>query len=400
MKKNVIFLLYSKEVARFREFVLNSFPQIKPYFFCLQKLDIPDSYVLEPGNEFSSVISQMKQIKVAAVVNKADAFETLHGSLVDYYKVPGPGYNAVISFKDKSKFQRIIEQQDLTFFRPRTISSTVFDLKTDLKMVQFPVVVKPFAGAKSRGIMKLDSKDDLKMATQILESHFEKEKTIIMRTKSERKILIEEFIKGKQFTCTCYVDDVGKLHILNFVDVITAEEMGLHHMQIMYRSCPSQKNEAILQKAKFVLQRLIKITGLRSTCLHPEFFVVGKKVIIIEINVRIGGHRSELLELSTGLDLNTIAIQLALGEKVNDDLKVVNTACACELWEDNSGTIEKIKIPKSKYIVNSHVTINPGENFVAPPYGNKPLGFFRVQDVDNALKIAKKLRKEVKIVFR
>lgn len=397
MKKVAIFLLPDFYSLTILENFKKVFPKLEAVVFSYQKSDWPMSFVFKPGQEFKTVLEKLEGRKVAAVINRGDTLETLHGKLVDHYQVPGPSYSSIIAFKDKAKMHQLMLDSDLDFYRPKTIVADLTEIEKALEKVQFPVVIKPFAGAKSRGVFKLNKKSEAKEAIKLLTKHFNKESSLVVKNSSDKKVLIEEYIDGKQLTCTCYVDDKSKLHVLTFVDVLTAKDLGKNHMQLIYRSCPSRFNEAIFNKVTFILQRLIKLTNLKSTCIHPEFFVVGKRVILIEVNVRIGGFREDLLKLSTGLELGEIGINLALGKKVSDDFEMVGSACACEVWEEKSGIIESINFPKNKYLKNQKIKVSNGEKYLEPPYGNIPIASFFVSNEDNALGMAKKIRKNIKI---
>lgn len=400
MKKNVIFLVANSISSAFALDLKNKYPWLNPFIFSYKQINEDHYYQLIKNQEFTIITQVLKGKKVSGVVNKGDVMESLHGKLVDYYHVPGPSFTSIMCFKDKAKLHQLMADHDLIFYRPTTLISSLEELEKDLSRVQYPVVVKPFAGAKSRGVLKLEKKENLAEIISILEQHFTNEPSLVIKNSHEKKVLIEEYIDGKQLTCTCYVDHQGKLHILGFVDVTTAKDLKLPHMQLIYRSCPSVRSEVVFHKIKLILQRLIRVSGLRSTCLHPEFFVVGKKVFLIEINVRIGGFRAILLELSTKLDLWDIALKLALGQEFQDDFEEAGSACACEVWENESGIVKQIKIPQSKYIFQKTILIPPGKKYLAPPFGNKPLANFFVKASDDALKIAKKIRKKIQISWQ
>ena len=88
---------------------------------------------------------------------------------------------------------------------------------------------------------------------------------------------------------------------------------------------------------------------LKETFLDPEFFVDKDSVYLIEVNVRMGGFRHDLALPAFQIDLNKMVAELALGQEIDDELKVIGSASACEIWETRSGVIKKLRMPKSKY---------------------------------------------------
>lgn len=367
--------------------------------FCSYNPHKKVNFILERGQELKQIKEFTKDKEVIAVVNNVDATEILHGKLVDYFKVPGPSYRAVRLFKDKVRLHRKIIKHNLAFYRPITLVSNLDDLKEDLRQVQFPVVIKPFAGAKSRGVFRLDKMADLAEVYPLLERHFASEKSMAIRESKMKKLLVEQYVKGKVVTVEGYVDSEGKLHPVFFTDVVTAQDLKLPHMQHVYRTTPSDKNEHVRKRIEFLLRRLVKISKLKSTFIHPEFFVVGKRVYLIELNVRIGGYRSQLANYAYGLSLEKLAFKLALGEKIKYEFKYIKSATVCEVWEEEDKKVKEIIWPKrNKYLVRFSNRYSDGELYQAPPIGNRALATFYTLSEEDSIKEAKKIRKKLKIL--
>lgn len=357
------------------------------------------SLVLKRGQELVQIKEFTKDKEVIAVVNNVDATEILHGKLVDYFKVPGPSYRAVRLFKDKVRLHKKIIKNNLAFYRPTTLISNLDDLKEDLQQVQFPIVIKPFAGAKSRGVFRLDKISDLEEIYPLLKAHFANEKSMAIRESKMKKLLVEQYINGKVVTAECYVDSEGKLHPVFFTDVITAQDLKLPHMQHVYRTTPSDKNEHVRKRIEFLLRRLVKISKLKSSFIHPEFFVVGKRIYLIELNVRIGGFRSQLSNYAYGLSLEKLAFKLALGEKIKYEFKSIKSATVCEVWEDEDKKVKEIILPKrNKYLMKYSIKYADEELYQAPPVGNRALAIFYALSEEDSIKEAKKIRKKIKII--
>ncbi len=334
------------------------------------------------------------------ILNLNDADVELHGKLVDYFKVPGPSSESLSYFRDKAKLHTLMRKKGLSFYRPTTVITSLEKFEKDIKKIQFPVVVKPFIGAHSRSVLLLKSRVELPQAIEQLTSHFQREKAIVRSEKKKQKILIESFIQGRQLTPTCYVDANGKVEILAFNRITRSLDLGNNDMQIVYRTCPSQEKEFVQRKVKFVLQRLMRLTGLCSSFIDPEFIVKDKQVYLIEVNPRMGGFRYQTMKHAFGIDIEKMALQLAAGVTVNDDLGKVKSCTAAEVWEKQSGKIKSIQFPKSKFLVNTHKVYKSDEEYLAPPIGNKALASYYVKsENDDSLQIAKKIRKQIKIEF-
>ncbi len=356
-------------------------------------LDIPK------GKELKTIIDYAKDKKVVGVINRRDYYEKLHGELVDYFKISGPSSFAVDQISNKANLHLLMEELNLNLFRPRTIVCQLSEVQSLLKSVQFPVILKPFAGAHSRGIHKLESDSDFDEAYGHLYEHFKNEYAIDQLDKEDRTVLVEEFLYGKMVAPICYVDKKYKVHFISLLKIVRASDIGQDHYQLIYRTTPSNIRETIQQKMRFVLQKIARASRLKETFLDPEFFVQKDNVYLIEINVRMGGFRQELAKPAFDIDLEKMITQLALGKEVDDQFNIVASATACEIWEPRSGVIKKLVLPKSKHITWSNLNFKVGDYYQAPPEGNDPLGSFYVSALEKSLKLAKKIRSNMIIEF-
>jgi biotin carboxylase len=352
---------------------------------------------LKKGAEFETIIEFTKNKNVVGIINRADYYENLHGRLVDYFELPGPSFASINQVGNKANLHLLMENLNLQLFRPRTIICQLTEVAELLKNIQFPVMIKPFVGAHSRGVTKLESVDDFNKIYSQLYEHFLDE--LASENPNNKIVLIEEYLPGKQVTPICYVDKKSKVHFISLVKITNARDLKQDHYQIIYRTTPSNVKESIQQKMKFVLQKVAKASLLKETFLDPEFFVDGDNIYLIEINVRMGGFRQELAKPAFDIDLEKMITQLAMNQEVDDQFNVIGSASACEIWEQQSGVIKKLKLPKSKHIAHIKLNFKPGDYYQAPPIGNKALGSFYIRASEKSLTIAKNLRSKVIIEF-
>lgn len=363
-------------------------------------IDNPDQHITLPkGKELTTIKKYLKDCRLVAVINRRDYFEKLHGKIVDYYNIPGPSSSAIDQISNKANLHKLMQDLSFDMFRPRTISCHLSEVPRLLKSLQFPVIIKPFAGAHSRGVYRLDSVDDFKEVQPQLYSHFQKELAVNILNKNEKIVLIEEYLLGKMVVPICYVDKKNKVHFISLVKAVTARDLKLNHYQIIYRTTPSNVKESIQQKMLFILQKISKATLLKETFLDPEFFVKNNKVYLIEINVRMGGFRYHLAKAAFDIDLNKMITDIALNQEVDDQINNIKSATACEIWSSKSGKIKSIQLPKSKKIAWHKLNMGPGDTYLSPPQGNKSLGSYYIRSKENSLRLAKKIRSKMVIEF-
>lgn len=395
--KKIFLLLGNNLLEKFSPHILEINPDVE-IIECGNKDKHSSQYLFLPkGKEFETIVNFSKNKQIIGVLNRADYYENLHGKLVDYFQIPGPSFAAINQVGNKANLHLLMEDLNLQLFRPKTIICQLTEVAELLKNIQFPVILKPFAGAHSQSVTKLESVEDFNHAYPQIYEHFLSAKAV--EDEKDKTVLIEEYLPGKQVTPICYIDNKSKVHFISLVKITSARDLNQDHYQLIYRTTPSNAKEHIQQKMKFVLQKIAKASLLKNTFLDPEFFVDGDNIYLIEINVRMGGFRQELAKPAFDIDLEKMIVQLATNQEVDDEFNVIGSATACEIWEPKSGVIKKISIPKSKHISNSRINFSPGDYYEAPPVGNKALGSFYVRSSEKSLKIAKNLRSKVIIEF-
>jgi biotin carboxylase len=349
---------------------------------------------------FEQTVTKIKELNPAVIINRGEEFIELHSQLIDYFKLPGPSYSAVKLFRDKASFHKMMIENNLGEYRPQTTITDLKNISIALQQSNFPIVIKPYQGAKSRGVFILNSANDLtKEILDNLKKHFENEPSL--QDKKEQKILIEEFIIGQQVTSTSYVDHLGKLHTLGFVDVLDGRDFGAMHQQLISRTTPSYYSYDIKNQIINLLQKVVDISGLKSTFIHPDFIISpDEKIKFIELNSRMGGLRYEINKYALGIDLDSFAIKLALGEIPTDKLSTHLSCTGIDIWSEKTGVIKNIKIAENPHIVKSIIYLNKESQYLAPPLGNQQLARIYVRSDADSFTIAKKILRKIKVVIK
>lgn len=171
----------------------------------------------------------------------------------------------------------------------------------DYTKVNFPLIVKPTDRSGSRGVIKVETKKDLKTAIKhAVEVSFEK------------KAVIEEYIEGDEVSVES-ISWEGKHCFLTITDKVTTKQpyfVEIEHHQ------PSALSDEIVQKIKMQNQKVLSALGITYGASHVEYKITKNgKIFIIEAGARMGGDfiGSNLVELSTGYDYIKGTIEIAMG---------------------------------------------------------------------------------------
>lgn len=215
-----------------------------------------------------------------------------------------------------------------TLFLNNNIKTPFFKLcgeSQDLdEFKEFPYIVKPSDSSASRGVKKVLNSEELRNAF--------KEALSYSRTK---RVLIESFIEGREFSVETLTQD-GFTHIVNITEKITkGEELG-YFVEDVHLEPARLTNEEKNLITDEVLGAL-SVIGFNNCPSHTEVKLNEKGAYIIEIACRLGGDyiTSDLVPLSTGVDMLDNLIRLAMGKPIDAVQKINKVSFIQFLNQDN-----------------------------------------------------------------
>ena len=203
---------------------------------------------------------------------------------------------------NKKLMKNIFTSHDIPTVDYRYISRNY--TKDDIKGLDFPVVIKPFDSQGQRGVLKIDSMEELE---ELIDETFS--------FTEEDEILIEEFYENDEITVSGWVVD-GKTHILSVTDRVTFD---IHpHIGICTsHNFPSKHYNEHGEEIVKLTKELVKAFKITSGPIYFQMLVGNKGVLVNETAARIGGAFEDVyIKHLTGVDMHTLLI--------NDTLKTKN----------------------------------------------------------------------------
>lgn len=170
------------------------------------------------------------------------------------------------------------------------------------KTFRFPIIVKPTDRSGSRGVEKVERREDLQKAVERA-----------CNESFQKKAVIEEFVGGREISVES-ISLKGKHYVLQITDKITTEApffVELEHHQ------PSSLSEDIQTKVKTIILKALDALHIQFGASHAELKITKDGDIrVIEIGARMGGDfiGSNLVKLSTGYDFLKGVIDVAFGD--------------------------------------------------------------------------------------
>ncbi len=250
----------------------------------------------------------------------------------------------------------------------------------------FPAVVKPVDSMGSRGVRRVDRKEDLHQAS--------KEAFVFSKKK---RIIIESYIQGDEFSLDALIYN-KKIHITGIAD---RKIIGAPYFVELTHTIPSQKDSLVVSQVIQAFKSAIKAMNIKQGAAKGDIrFNPKEGAFIGEIASRLsGGYMSAYTyPYYSGVNLMKAILQVTFGIKPTD-LEVKKNQVAMDLGIiGNGGTIKKIhginKISKIKGVKNIFLNVKVGETIKIPKNNlMKAVNVLIVADNhEKILKLEKKIR--------
>lgn len=330
---------------------------------------LPDNIAHKYSDEYhnvsildkDAVLSLAQDLKIDGIMSFAvDPGVVTAAYVADRMGLPQAGpYESVCILQNKERFRSFLETNGFNVPKSKGFS-TYAEAYADRDYFTWPVIVKPVDSAGSKGVSRVESPENLKLAFDNAKSH-----------SFSGKVIIEEFIEkdGCSSDSDCFSVD-GELEFVSFSAQRFDESASNPYTPAAY-SWPSTMTKAQESELTSELQRLIALLGMRTSIYNVETRV-GKngKCYIMEVSPRGGGNRlAEMLRMATGVDMITAAVKAALGEKVTDIIQKPYDGHWAEviLHADRSGTFQGLEISPGlePYVVEKDLWVKSG-NMISP----------------------------------
>ena len=294
------------------------------------------------NNHIDAVLSDQNDLMMPTVAYVAEKLS-----------LPGNSFIQQLSYTDKNMFRNICDKLNVPVPKHTAVCSELFPADFN---ASFPWIIKPADSQSSIGITKISTMDE----------YFQAIKLALSKSKKHEAI-VEEFFVGTEFVCEGFVYE-GKYYNLMFGDRRYFEGTLLPCKTLFPSNVLniSVQNQIIECEAKIAAE-----VDPSFGIVHSEYLVNQKtgEFRIIDTALRGGGVyiSSHLVPLTTGIDINSILLNCALGEKVDIDeamSKKGKKASAYVCFNLPEGIIESVRgvdeikaIPNIAFFDDTNLTI-------------------------------------------
>ncbi|WP_206001557.1 ATP-grasp domain-containing protein [Paraclostridium dentum] len=337
------------------EEVLRISRKIKPDAIITIASDKPMITVARVGKELGlNTISESTSIKVT---NKARMRECL-----EYNKIPIPRFKVI---NNKDSYLEYTDQMSEMF------------------------IVKPADNSGSRGIFLVKDRCEAIDAYNYSSKY-----------SSTGEILVEEYIEGAEVSVESLTLN-GRTEIISITDKSTT---GAPYFVELGHSIPSILDEKTQLQIKEITIGAIKALGINIGPAHTEIKITKDGPKIIEVGARLGGDNitTDLVPLSTGINMVECCIKLALGHEIEINEKKDNGS-AIRYFESEPGILKNIEnlddVITQPGVVDIVFTKKIGDNITEVKSSSDRIGYVICQadTSTEAINLCEKVKKEINI---
>lgn len=279
----------------------------------------------------------------------------------------GP-YESVEILQNKDKFRYFLTSHGFNVPKAKGYSN-INEALLDIDSFDFPVIVKPTDSAGSKGVTRVDDRNNLKSAVEYAYS-----KSISGR------IIVEDFIEksGCSSDSECFTKD-GNLIFVSY----NAQRFDTKASNPFTPAAFSWPSTYTLEQESYLtseLQRLLSLLDMK-TCVYNVETCIGTngKPYIMEVSPRGGGNRlCEMLRYATGVDLITGIIRYCVGDSLPEISQRPYNGHWAEvvLHADNDGLFDHIEISKTlpAVIIEQDIWVKKGEKVKPFEGANNTIG--------------------------
>lgn len=305
--------------------------------------------------------------------------------------LPGISMDTAIKCTDKGEMIKAFKEHDVAhpwFY----IAESEDDIKSISALASYPCIMKPTDSSGSRGVVLIESSDELKKEYAYTKKH--------SRCGS---VIVEEYLVGSEVSVEIIVTD-GVVNVLQVTDKLTT---GAPHFVEMGHSQPSRLGDENVNSIKELAEKAVKAVGITNGPAHVEIMLTENGPKMIELGARMGGDciTTHLVPLSTGIDMIKATIKIACGEKPDITPKLCKGS-AIRYFNAEKGTITAIENTAEASKIDSvqEISFTKGIGDVSGEIGSSTdrIGFVITQSdtAEDAVCVCKKAIEKVKIEIK
>lgn len=290
--------------------------------------EIADQIYYENTVDYDKVLEIARKEQIDGIVTAGtDVAVITIGKVCDELGLSGLSFEAARIASNKIRMKEKYEEYGVRTARFRELSFEE-DMYERTEGLNFPLIFKAVDTSGSRGIRRVDSREEFESARANVQAN----------TRSDHYI-IEEFIEGEEFGAQAFIYRGELQFILPHGDYVFHGDTGVP----IGHFAPYDLSPEVIEDAKLQLARAAKAMGLDNCAINADFILKDGKTYVLELGGRSGATcLAELVSIYYGYDYYEKLIRAALGEDVDFPQEKAVPNASMLLRSDRDGVIRSI----------------------------------------------------------
>lgn len=328
----------------------------------------------------ATIVSAAADAPIDAVLAVGDRPAVLAAAVAERLGLPGNPVAGALASRDKLRSREAFRAAGLM-----TPSYQAADLEADeralARSVAYPAVIKPLALSGSRGVMRVDTPEQLVVAFSRLRRLLTSTDVRLERDRAHDRVIVESFVPGEEFALEGVLTR-GALHTFAVFD--KPEPLDGPFFEETIYVTPSRAADAVQRTIIDTVAAAVRSLGLRHGPVHAECRVNSNGVYMLEVAARpIGGLCSRALRF-VGADgrvasLEEVLLRHALGDDVTVHEREARAAGVMMIPIPRRGVYKSVEGVEAAAAVpgieDVRITAKPDTVLVPLPDGKSYLGF-------------------------
>ena len=355
-------------------------------------LKYADTVYYEDTKNYKNIVKIAKKHDIDGIITTGtDVCTITLGKVNTVLKLNGLKSKSASLVNDKSKMKEKFVDYGVRTAEFKLVNNFT-DIKNFLKKHDFPLVLKVVDNSGSRGVFVLKNIAHAKDA-------YDK---IFSMTK-KKYLIVEEFIKGKEFGAQAFVLN-GKIQfIIPHDDQLFYGDTGVP----IGHSAPISLSKKVLFDMEKQIKRSINALKLNNCALNFDFILKNDLCYLLEVGARAGATcLPELVSILYNFDYYKYMIEVSLNKKPTLIIpRNLQPNASSLLFSNLSGTIKKINnknLKSDEDIIELNMDYNIGEKVNKFNVGPDRIGHVIVKgsSLNNAKTKLKKTLEKIKITVK
>jgi biotin carboxylase len=345
-----------------------------------------------------AVLATAREMKIDGIMSFAcDPGVVTAAYVAEQMGLPNVGpYESVRILQNKGLFRKFLTDNGFTVPVAKSYKD-IEEAVADVDIFNWPVIVKPTDAAGSKGVTRVDNKDDLKKSIEYALSYSHSD-----------EFIIEDFISQNGYssdTDSFSID--GELKFVSFNSQRFDRDAKNPYTPAAY-SWPSSMTNEHQDELKNEIQRLLKLLNMRTAVYNIETREgTDGKAYIMEVSPRGGGNRlAECLRYATGVDMITNMVKYAVGMTVDKISQMPYDGCWAEiiLHSDKVGVFDSLWVSDelADNVIERDLWIEEGTKVGAFEAANEAIGtlILKFENDEKLQEVLANQNKYIKVILR